>query len=213
MGLDEEHKMDSTEHQDTVEQPAQTAEAQTLQQELEKQKKLAEHNLDQWRRTAADLQNYRKRVEKERAELLKFGPAPLISMLLSVLDDFERALQTCPDPCHKLSWTEGVALIERKLRVILEQQGLKEIEAWGKPFDPLLHEVLLEEASGVYEDGHVSEVVQKGYMLYDKVLRPAIVKVARNKAGSVSPDATQTEEKASSQAQAPSSDSDQPDRK
>jgi molecular chaperone GrpE len=171
---------------------------QALQRELEEQKKLAKHNLDQWKRTAADLENYRKRTEKERGELIKFGAAGLIKTLLPVLDDFERALQTCPDPCYQLTWTEGVALIDRKLRLVLEQQGLREIEALGKPFDPAMHEALLEEKTSAHPDGHVSAVLQKGYMLHDRVLRPAMVKIARNESGATK----ETAEKSASTADA-----------
>ena len=159
------------------------ADVQALKQELETQRELARRNLDQWKRAAADLQNYRKRVEKERSELLKFGPAGLMKTLLPVLDDFERALQTCPDPCYRLTWTEGIALIDRKLQLVLEQQGLREIEALGKPFDPASHEAFLEEENTTYPDGHVSAVLQKGYMVHERVLRPAVVKVARKAQG------------------------------
>ena len=164
-------------------QAEQTADVQALQQELDKQKELAKRHLDQWKRSAADMENYRKRVEKERAELVKLGPAGLMRTLLPVLDDFERALMTVPDTLGRLTWIEGVALIERKLQVALEQQGLKEIEALGKPFDPVMHEALLQEESKSCPDGHVATVLQRGYVLHDRVLRPAMVKVARNPGG------------------------------
>jgi len=160
---------------------------EALQQELEKQKEQSEYHLEQWKRTAANLENYRKRVEKERAELLKTGQAGLIAQLLPILDDFERAFQTLPFALNSFTWTEGVALIDRKLSLILEQQGLKEIDALGKPFDPALHQSLLEEETTAYPDGHVMAVLQKGYMLHDRVLRPAIVKLARNKQSSKTP--------------------------
>jgi molecular chaperone GrpE len=156
--------------------------AQAWQKEIEQQKERAEHSLDQWKRAEADLQNYRKRSEKERMELAKFGAASVMHSLLPVLDDLERALQTCPDPCYRLTWTEGVALIERKLRILLEQHGLKEIDALGKPFDPATHEALLEEETAAYPEGHVTAVLQKGYKLHDRVLRPAVVKVAKQQA-------------------------------
>jgi len=158
-----------------------TAEAETVRKELEQQRQRAEHNLDQWRRAEADLQNFRKRVEKDRSELVKFGTAGLMRALLPTLDDLERALQTCPEACHRLTWTEGMLLIEHKLHLTLQQEGLKEIEALGKPFDPAMHEALLEEETVAYPDGHVSAVLQKGYMLHDRVLRPAMVQVARAK--------------------------------
>ncbi len=169
------------------------ADVRSLQLELEDQKRLAGHNLDQWKRAAADLENYRKRVERERAELLKLGTASLMKTLLPVLDDFERAFQTCPEACHHLTWTEGVALIDRRLRLALEQQGLREIQTLGKPFDPAVHEVFGEEENAAYADGHVSAVLQRGYMLHDRVLRPAIVRVARNKPASTATEAGKSE--------------------
>lgn len=164
------------------------ADLKALQQELKKQKEQSDHHLEQWKRTAANLQNYRKRVEKERAELLKSGQAALIAQLLPILDDLERAFQTLPFALSSFTWTEGLALIDRKLSLILEQQGLQEIDALGKPFDPALHQGLLEEETTAYPDGHVMAVLQKGYMLRDRVLRPAMVKVARNERSNAAPD-------------------------
>lgn len=152
----------------------------SLQQELEKQKKLAEYHLEQWKRTAADLENYRKRVDKERADWLKFGQASLFTQLLPILDDFDRAFQTLPSVLQSFSWIEGLALIDRKLRLVLEQRGLKEIETDGKPFDPSVHQAVLHEENNAYPDGQVIATVQKGYMLHDRVLRPAMVVVAKN---------------------------------
>lgn len=153
---------------------------EALRQEIQKQKQLANYHLDQWKRTAADLENYRKRVEKEREELVKFGQAAFITRLLPVLDDFDRAFQTLPAELNTLTWIEGLALIDRKLHLVLEQQGLKEIDALGKQFDPALHQAVLQEDNNAYPDGQVIAVLQKGYTLHDRVLRPAMVKVARN---------------------------------
>ncbi len=158
-----------------------TTDIESVQKELEQQRQRAEHNLDQWKRAEADLQNYRKRVEKDRSELVQFGTAGLMRALLPTLDDLERALQTLPEVCHRLTWTEGMLLVERKLQLTLQQQGLKEIEALGKPFDPAVHEALQEEETTAYPDGHVSAVLQRGYMLHDRVLRPAMVQVAKGK--------------------------------
>jgi len=166
-------------------QPAEEAvDLQTLQQGLEEQKELVKHHLDQWKRTAADLENYKKRVQKEREELAKFGHAALIRQLLPTLDDFERALQTLPPELDGLTWTKGVGLIAHKLRVVLEQYGLKEIKAFREPFDPMRHEAIVLENHDAYPDGQVIAVLQKGYVLHDRVLRPAMVKVAKNDGGS-----------------------------
>jgi molecular chaperone GrpE len=160
------------------------ADIQALEQELEKQKEQSKHHLEQWKRTAASLENYRKRVDRERAELIKSGQAALIAQLLPILDDFERAFQTLPFAPNSFTWTEGLALIDHKLQLVLMQQGLKEIDALGKPFDPARHQALLEEETTEYADGHVMAVLQKGYVLHDRVLRPAMVKIARNEAES-----------------------------
>jgi molecular chaperone GrpE len=167
-----------------------------LQQELEKQKALARHHLDGWKRAAADLENYRKRVEKEQAELARFGHAVLMMRLLPVLDDLERAFQTLPKELNGFTWIEGLALVDRKLRMALESEGLKEIEALGKPFDPQVHEAVLQQESTTYPDGQVVATLQKGYKLYERVLRPAMVQVAKNDAaaaaGPSQPDSDET---------------------
>jgi molecular chaperone GrpE len=189
----------------TPREPEKVVDVEALQQELERQKERSEHNLEQWKRTAANLENYRKRVEKERAELLRSGQATLIAQLLPVLDDFERAFQTVPFALNSFTWTEGLALIDRKLSLILQQQGLEEINALGEPFDPALHHGLMEEETTAYADGHVMAVLQRGYMLHDKVLRPAIVKIARSKtssdAGRTAVDSAEADKDASAQEQ------------
>jgi molecular chaperone GrpE len=153
-----------------------------LQQEVERLRGESIHNLDQWKRAAANLQNYRKRVEREREELVQLAHAPLMTHLLPVLDDFERAFATLPQSLRPLTWVDGIGLIERKLQMVLVQHGLQEIEAQGKTLDPTRHQSIMEEESDACPDGQVIEVLQKGYVLHDRVLRPAMVKIARNKA-------------------------------
>lgn len=165
----------------TAESAEKAVDIEALWQELEEQKELVKHHLDQWKRAAADLENYKKRVQKERDDLVKFGNAVLIGKLLPALDDFERAFRTLPAEFNGLTWSQGVGLIHHKLQLALEQHGLKEIDALGKPFDPLQHEAVLHEENDAYPDGHIVAVLQKGYMLHDRVLRAAMVKVAKNK--------------------------------
>ena len=152
---------------------------EALRQELEVQKKKAEEYLDQWRRTAAEFANHRKRNDRERAAFTKMSNANLIMRLLPVLDDLQRALQTIPDDLHSLTWVDGIVLIGRKFHDILEREGLSEIEAEGRPFDPNLHEAVLYEESPECGEGTVISELQKGYRLHDQVLRAALVKVAR----------------------------------
>ena len=151
----------------------------TLGARLEEESQKAKEYLDQWKRSAAEFSNYRKRNEKERGELIKFTNALLITRLLPVLDDLERAFQTLPENLRHFTWTDGVALVHRKLEAILEQEGLKAIEARGNPFDPTLHQSIMYEETTEFDDGIILEELQKGYELNERVIRPALVKVAK----------------------------------
>jgi molecular chaperone GrpE len=131
-----------------------------------------------WQRAAADLANMRRRHEQERQEYIKQANAVLIGELLPVLDSFDRALASMPLDLRELTWIDGIVLVERQLRMVLERAGLRSIEAEGKPFNPTEHEALLHEESDKPEDTIISEL-QKGYKLHDRVLRPALVKVAK----------------------------------
>ena len=128
-------------------------------------------------RRQADFENYRKRIERERLEESQRSIARLIEALLPVLDAFERALAAHDDPAYE-DYRKGFELIYRQLWDAFERQGLNRIEAEGKTFDPHLHHAVERVESEDYEDGEVLEVLQPGYRLRDKVLRPATVRVA-----------------------------------
>jgi molecular chaperone GrpE len=149
-----------------------------LRQALAEEKAKAETNLAGWQRTQADFINYKKRSEREKADLGKYANSELMLKLLPALDDLERALAAIPPRQSKLSWVEGVRLIERKLRTILEGEGLSQIEALGEPFDPHFHEAVMQ---GKGEEGTVVEEIQKGYRLHDRVIRPSRVVVGSGK--------------------------------
>ncbi len=152
---------------------------------LEEEKARAEEYLDQWKRTQAEFSNFKKRNEKEREELMKFANSLLVAKLLPVLDDFQRALQTIPDKIHALTWVEGIFLIQRKLQAILEQEGLREIEAEPRrQFDPAIHEAVIYEEQEGYKEGEIIDILQKGYKLHDRVVRPTLVRVAKEKSTS-----------------------------
>ncbi len=151
----------------------------TLPEQLEQARAQAEQYRDNWQRAAADFQNFKRRTEQERSEWHKYANAVLIARLLPVLDDFERALQTVPPEMARLSWAEGLFLIDRKLQAVLEQEGLKPIEALGQTFDPRVHEAVLYEEGAQGQADKVVAELQKGYRLHDRVLRPTMVKVAR----------------------------------
>jgi len=168
-------------------------EAERARAEEEKQK--AEEYLKQWQRVQADFINYKRRIEQEKAEQAKFANSMLILKILPVVDDLERAVDTVRPELAGLTWVQGVALIDRKLRSTLEAEGLTRIEALGATFDPNLHEAVLYEESDVDDDGKVVAVLQQGYKLHDRVIRPAMVKVSGGSASSpVTTEGTKREE-------------------
>jgi molecular chaperone GrpE len=150
-----------------------------IENALEEARAQSDENLRAWQRTAADLSNYRRRTDDERETVARFANALLISKLLSVLDDFDRALENVP-PDTDDAWVDGVRLVERKLRNVLESEGVTPIEATGMPFDPNLHEAVVHEDTADHPDNQVIDELQRGYRLHDRVLRPALVRVANN---------------------------------
>jgi molecular chaperone GrpE len=132
------------------------------------------------KRMTADFANFRKRNEAERAEFAKFAKADLIAKLLDVLDGYDRALSTVPEELKGQPWVEGMWLVERKLRTVLESEGLEPIDSLGEPFDPYLHQAVAHVESDA-EEGTVIEEHQKAYRLHDRVIRPALVTVAKKK--------------------------------
>jgi molecular chaperone GrpE len=168
--------------EETAEQPeAETEEDELkrLQKELEEARAQAAEYLEGWQRTQAEFANYRKRQEAERQQWVQMSNAALIAKILPVLDDLERAEKTLPSGLEHLTWIEGIFLIKRRLEMILEAEGVRPIETEGKTFDPLYHEAVTYEEVEGYEDGQIIGEVQRGYMLGDRVIRPALVRVAR----------------------------------
>ncbi|HYU21084.1 MAG TPA: nucleotide exchange factor GrpE [Chloroflexota bacterium] len=162
--------------------------------EADEQRRRAEAYLDLAQRAQADFQNYRRRVEQERKQVVKDANAELLRKVLPVLDDLERALGHVPQDLSQHSWAEGVSLIGQKLQAILEQQGLTRIGAEGEQFDPRVHEAVAYEEHPQYGEGQVAGVYRPGYRLHERVLRPAQVAVAR--APSVSSPAREEEPRA-----------------
>jgi molecular chaperone GrpE len=150
-----------------------------LERELAEVRAKSEEHLYNWQRSAADFSNYKRRTDDERAQLSQFSNAILIGKLLGVLDDFDRALENVPPEAHD-AWIEGVKLTERKLRSVLETEGVTPIEAIGQPFDPNVHEAVAHEQTTAHNDNEVIGEVQRGYRLHDRVLRPSLVRVANN---------------------------------
>lgn len=147
--------------------------------DLEKERKRANDLFERLQRSMADLSNYRKRAEQERDEVTKFASMVLVMELLPVLDNFERALAAIPQELQHFTWLQGIALIERHLRAILEHQGVEVIEAVGKPFNPSLHEAIVEEESSEVEPGSIVADLQTGYTMHGRVIRPTMARVAK----------------------------------
>jgi len=157
-----------------------TDEAQTDNTELEEKLAEVERERDEYlndlKRVAADFENYRKRVARDQEGLVARAHERLVKELLPVLDDLERALEAAAQH-EEAKLEEGVRLVHRELVAALAREGLVEVETDGQ-FDPHVHEALLSQPSE-QEDGSVIEVLQKGYRLGDKVLRPARVVVSQ----------------------------------
>ena len=158
-------------------------ELMALRQELEEHTSKAAEYLDGWQRARAEFANFKKRVEKEQEDMVKFANGVFITKLLPVMDDFERAFQTLPLELMGMTWLEGIALVQRKLQMLLEQEGVTVIETEGQMFDPTLHQAVTHEESEEGEEGQIIGEVQKGYKMGDKVLRPSLVRVAKRISG------------------------------
>jgi molecular chaperone GrpE len=161
--------------------PAAAGESETvedLRRELAKERERVKELQERWQRSAADLVNLRRRTEQERGEVEQFASMLLVAELLPVLDNFERALATIPGNLAMLTWIQGVMLIERHLRSLLEQRGLAPIEAMGQPFSPHNHEAVGEREQADVAPGTVVQEYQKGYTMHGRVLRPALVEIA-----------------------------------
>ena len=129
-------------------------------------------------RMAADFSNYRKRTDAERLDFVKYAKSDLIAKLLDVLDGYDRALETVPEDVRKQPWVEGMWLVERKFRSILDGEGLTAIDSLGTSFDPYLHQAVAHLASDQPEGTVIAEF-SKAYKLHDRVIRPALVTVAK----------------------------------
>lgn len=152
--------------------------ALSLEEQLEAAEAKAAEYLDGWQRARAEFANAKKRLEKSRVDARRNATVEVIGKILPVLDDFERALENVPEEIAQDGWFEGIALIDRKLRDILKSENIERIETVGHPFDPNLHEAVLQEESADHESGTVIKELQSGYRLDDRVIRPAMVIVA-----------------------------------
>ncbi|NLI92435.1 MAG: nucleotide exchange factor GrpE [Peptococcaceae bacterium] len=163
--------------EESMDIPAKDSGTLELKAELDEYKSKAEDYYSQLQRLKAEFDNFRKRTQKEKEEAAKYGSERIILSLLPVLDNFERAVESSHKNKDFESLSQGVEMIHRQFLKVLEDEGLKTIQAAGEQFDPNLHEALLREETDQGENV-VLEELQKGYYLKDKVLRPSRVKVS-----------------------------------
>jgi len=149
-----------------------------LQRELAEWKAKSDEYLDGWQRARAEFANYRKRVERDQELIQQSITGSVIKRYLEVVDDLERALKNQPQEGDGVAWASGIELIYRKLSAILDSNGVKPMASTGM-FDPNLHEAISSEDSDHHESGEIIEVIQQGYWIGERVLRPALVRVAR----------------------------------
>lgn len=150
-------------------------------QNLEESAKKAAENQDKYLRAVADLENYRKRAQKEKEDLLKYCNGDFIKGLLPILDNFDRAIVTMNESADIAKIKEGIDLITRQFHKYLEQLGLARVPAVGEVFDPHKHQAVMHVETDEHPENIVVEELQRGYTLNDRLLRPAMVKVAKEK--------------------------------
>ena len=168
----------------SVQEEAQQAEVmdeeyQQLEKELEQSRHQATQNLEGWQRERAEFSNYKRRIEREQSQMGQNITAEVIRKYLVILDDLERALKARPTEGEGAAWAQGVELIYRKLQNVLEAEGVLRIQAETEVFNPNIHEAISHEESPDHESGDIIEVVQQGYKIGERIIRPALVRVAR----------------------------------
>jgi molecular chaperone GrpE len=150
-----------------------------LEASLIKAQEEAAENYDRFLRVSADLENFKKRASKEKADLIRYGNEELIKELLPVIDNLERALEHTGSERAQEGIADGVAMTLQQFLGILQRFGVTPIAAAGEPFDPTKHEAVMEQPTGDHDPGHVVTELQKGYLLNDRLVRPAKVAVAK----------------------------------
>lgn len=149
-----------------------------LQADLLKANAQSQERAEGWSRERADFQNYRRMVERDQAQSALNLKGEIIKKYLPIVDDLELALKSRPQEGEAAAWANGIELIYRKLQTILENEGVQTIASSGQPFDPNIHQAITHEASPDYDSETIIEVVRQGYMVGERVLRPALVRVA-----------------------------------
>src|SRR3954447_26488001 len=151
--------------------------AEELQQRLQQLEQESASFKDQYMRSAADLRNYKRRVEQERGVVNGNAGANILMKMLPILDDLDLAMAHAPEEVATSQWFNGVKLVQTKLQTVLEGEGVRPIQALGQQFDPNFHEAVMHENAGPDQAGKVTAELRRGYTLHDRVIRPTMVKV------------------------------------
>jgi len=177
---------------------AEVKEELSLEKKLEEAFKLLEERQDRFLRLAAEFDNYKKRVSREFVSVIRGANQDLISQLLHILDDFDRALESAKTTDDFESFHKGMEMIDSNLQNLLARHGLEPIEAKGERFDPELHEAVMQTASEEVEEGVILEEVNRGYKLNGKVIRHSrvVVSKGKEKQPAVADDSSETSEEA-----------------
>jgi molecular chaperone GrpE len=166
------------------------ADIEQLRGELQATTAKSDEYLAGLQRERAEFSNYRRRTTEEREAMLGLAGEDLIRKVLAIADDFDLAIDNRPPDLAGSSWVEGVTAIDRKLRALLDSEGVKAVEAEaGRPFDPREHEAIVTVPGTGRAEGEIVEVIRRGYKLRDRVLRPALVAVAAAPESDAQPDA------------------------
>lgn len=164
---------------DEGEAKGESASLEETKKELEYANAQAAANMDGWQRERAEFSNYKRRIDREQSQQRQYLTGEVIKKYLVILDDLELALKNKPLEGEGAAWSEGIALIARKLQGIIDAEGVERIYQNNVPFDANLHEAISSEENPDFESGYIIEIVRQGYKLGDRILRPAMVRVAR----------------------------------
>lgn len=175
---DEVVDADVREIEDSIESSG-TSEEESLEEQVKRLQSEAEEYLDGWQRARAEFANFKKRTQRENEHARERIAGEIITHFLGVKDDIERALAKAPETDDFQEWTLGIELIHQKLQALFDAEGVELIDAEGERFDPTFHEAVSFEENDDYEEGLIIDITQPGYKMGERVLRPAMVRVAK----------------------------------
>lgn len=158
-----------------LEQPTTTS----LEEQLAAAQAQAKEYLEGWQRERAEFANYKRRMERDLQDIRQNASVEVLAKMFPILIDFERAIASVPEEMKDNAWLEGIVLIQRKYQKLLEDHDVVAVDPTGEPFNPTYHEAVGADEDTEVPSGHVTATLQKGYRVGERVLRPALVRVAR----------------------------------